>query len=375
MFGSQEQPADPRTDEGREKLSVVAAGAPLVRERLASISDVRVEWQELAPRSGNIFSTWEWAETWWRHFGGARQLRLTACRTPGGTLLALLPLYSWRRRPLHVLRFVGHGPGDQLGPVAAAGDLPQAQRALRAELAASGRHLFLGEHLPGDEDWENVLGGSPLSRTGAPVLRIGGRSWDDVLASRSANFRQQIRRRERALAKAHEVRFRLTTDPAALTRDLDLLFSLHAERWRAGSDFGAARSFHRDFAGQALENGWLRLWTVELDGAPAAAWYGFRFAGSESYYQAGWRSHWARSSVASVLLVHTIREACADGMHEYRFLQGDEPYKYRFTEEDPGLVTVACARGPLAQAALLAGSQARRFAPARAALAGRLGPR
>jgi CelD/BcsL family acetyltransferase involved in cellulose biosynthesis len=375
MFGSQEQAADARTDKGPETLSAFAAGAQLVHERMPSIDEARVEWQELAPRSGNVFSTWEWAETWWRHFGGSRQLRLTACRTSEGALVAILPLYSWRRRPLHVLRFVGHGPGDQLGPVAAVGDRPQARHALSAELDASGWHLFLGDHLPGDEDWQQALGGTTLSRTGAPVIRFGGRTWDDVLASRSANFRQQVRRRERTLAKAHELRFRLTTDPAKLSDDLDVLFSLHAERWGDESSFaGAARSFHQDFAGQAFDNGWLRLWIADLDGSPAAAWYGFRFAGSESYYQAGWRSEWAHSSVATVLLVHTIREACADGMLEYRFLQGDEPYKYRFTDDDPGLVTIASARGPLARAALLAGSQARRFAPSRAALGGLLDP-
>ena len=373
MFGSQEHGADPLTDNGREKLSPVV-GAPLGREGIDSIAAARLEWQHLASESGNIFSTWEWAETWWRHFGGSRQLRLSAWRTAEGRLVALLPLYSWRSRPLRVLRLIGHGPGDQLGPVAAPADLPDAQRALRRELADAGPVLFLGEHLPADEGWAEALGGRALSRTGAPVLHFDGRSWDEVLASRSANFRQQVRRRERTLAKAHAVRFRLTTEQAALAGDLDLLFSLHAERWGEGSDFaGPARAFHRDFAAQALERGWLRLWIAELDGDPAAAWYGFRFAGRESYYQAGWGSRWSRSSVATVLLVHTIREACGDGMLEYRFLQGDEPYKYRFTEDDPGLVTVGHARGPLARAALVAGGQAGRLAPVRAGLSRLLG--
>jgi CelD/BcsL family acetyltransferase involved in cellulose biosynthesis len=369
MFDPQEHAAD----EGRKKLSPVA-DAPLSRERLESIAAARQEWQALGPATGNIFTTWEWADTWWRHFGASRQLRLTAWRTPEGRLLALVPLYSWRRRPVHMLRFVGHGPGDQLGPVASAADLSGAQRALHAELAEAGSALFLGEHRPADEGWVQALGARPLARTGAPVIRFGGRTWDELLASRSANFRQQVRRRERALAKSHEVRFRLTTDAAALPADLDLLFSLHAERWGEASPFaGSARAFHEDFARHALEQGWLRLWIAELDGDAAAAWYGFRFAGRESYYQAGWRARWSRSSVATVLLAHTIREACGDGMSEYRFLQGDEPYKYRFTDDDPGLVTVGRARGPLAQAALLAAGRLRRLGPARAALAKLLG--
>ena len=41
-------------------------------------------------------------------------------------------------------------------------------------------------------------------------------------------------------------------------------------------------------------------------------------------------------------------------MHEYRFLRGGEGYKDRFASDDPGLETMALARGPVGRAALLA---------------------
>jgi hypothetical protein len=41
-------------------------------------------------------------------------------------------------------------------------------------------------------------------------------------------------------------------------------------------------------------------------------------------------------------------------MAEFRFLRGSESYKYRFAEDDPGVVTVACARGVRASATLRA---------------------
>jgi len=53
-----------------------------------------------------------------------------------------------------------------------------------------------------------------------------------------------------------------------------------------------------------------------------------------------------------VLLVHTMRAALEDGAHEYRFLEGNEQYKYRFTNDDPGLQNIAYARGALGEAAL-----------------------
>ena len=72
-----------------------------------------------------------------------------------------------------------------------------------------------------------------------------------------------------------------------MEEDLDVLFALHQARWPGSPWFADAEAFHRDFAALALERGWLRLWILELDGFPAGAWLGYRFAGVESYYQAG----------------------------------------------------------------------------------------
>jgi CelD/BcsL family acetyltransferase involved in cellulose biosynthesis len=343
-------------------------------ERIRFLADAQDHWRALALASRNVFATWEWANTWWRHFGHGRPLRLAACRSDDGRTVAILPLYSWRTKPLHVLRFLGHGPGDQLGPVADAADLEAAQLGLRHTLDNSSWNIFLGEQLPGGQGWTQALSARPLARTGAPVLRMRGRTWDEFLETSSSNFRQQVKRRERALFRDHDVRLHLTEDASSLPRDLDVLFALHAHRWGRNSDFFQASAFHRDFATRALGEGWLRLWLMEVDGAPAAAWYGFRFAGVESYYQSGWDSRWARSSIGSVLLSHTIREATNDGMHEYRFLQGDEQYKYRFAEEGPGLETVVCAQGLPARAAVAAGWRLRSFAAGRRAVSTVLGP-
>src|SRR5439155_1798028 len=139
----------------------------------------------------------------------------------------------------------------------------------------------------------------------APLLRWTS-GWDEFLGSRSANLRQQVGRRERHLRREHRVRFRLT-DPDLLEGDLDTLFRLH-RAIRPRSDFGP-EAFHRDFAAVALERGWLRLWILELDNRPAAAWYGFRIGGVETYYQAGRDPSLDPLSVGFVLLTHTIRVA------------------------------------------------------------------
>lgn len=315
-------------------------------EPVESLESIRDEWTELAQRTGNVFATWEWNSIWWRHFGKGHRLLVTACRLPGGKLVGILPLYLWRVGPLRVVRFLGHGSGDQLGPICDASDNAIGARALGRALAEGWARwdIFLGEQIPGDQDWAKILGAKVLSREGAPAIRLSGTTWEDYLDSRGRRLRHEVRHDTRTLARDHALRFRLADDPARLDQDLDLLFALHKLRW-PDSRFTKLASFHRDFARCAFERGWLRLWFLELDGQPVAAWYGFRFGRAESYYQGGRDPAWARSSVGIVLVAHTIKMALQDDMSEYRFLRGGEEYKYRFATHDPGLVTISSWRG------------------------------
>jgi CelD/BcsL family acetyltransferase involved in cellulose biosynthesis len=222
------------------------------------------------------------------------------------------------------------------------------------------------ERLPADVDWAAELGGRVLAREASPVLTFGVGSWDELLAGWSSNRRGQARRIERRLAREHDHRYVLTRDRDSLGGDLDVLFALHRARWGSQSPFLADMAFHRDFAAIALERGWLRLWRLEVDGRPAAAWYGLRFGTAESYYQAGRDPGMEDRAVGLALLLHTIRAALEDGASEYRFLRGDEPFKMRFASHDPGIVTIGLGtrttgRALVAIADTLARSPARRL--------------
>jgi CelD/BcsL family acetyltransferase involved in cellulose biosynthesis len=98
----------------------------------------------------------------------------------------------------------------------------------------------------------------------------------------------------------------------------------------------------------------LRLWFAEIGGQQVAAWYGWRFAGAEWYYQAGRDPRWDNYSLGFVTLVHTVREACRDGVSAYHFLAGPDTYKWRFAQEDPGAESRLLSSGPIAGIASLA---------------------
>jgi CelD/BcsL family acetyltransferase involved in cellulose biosynthesis len=318
----------------------------LVLESIEDFESIRDEWSSLADGSGNIFATWQWAATWWRHFGRKGRLLLTACQDEERRLVGLLPLYLWSARPVRVARFIGHHAGDQLGPICLAADRARVAAALRELIAVASLDVLLGEQVAASEHWSERLGGRVLSREASPVLNLAGRTWEDYLSCRSRNFREQVGRRERKLIRERKLHFRLADDPNRLSTDLDVLFRLHRERWAgARTNFSQREAFHREFAALALRCGWLRLWLAELEGEPAAAWYGFRLAGVESYYQAGRSAAADSTSIGFVLLAHSIREAFVNGMEEYRFLRGGEPYKFRFADSDAGLETIAVSSG------------------------------
>jgi CelD/BcsL family acetyltransferase involved in cellulose biosynthesis len=328
-------------------------------EPIAGLDAARGEWSGLAERSGSVFSTWEWASTWWQHFGAGRRLELLRCERDGEAF-AIVPLCASRRGPVRVLRLIGHGPADLLGPVCSPGDRGAAGEAtaaaLRAGLAGPW-DVLLAERIPAGP-LGTALGGAVLQREASPELEIAARSWEDYLASCSRNLREKLGRNTRKLERKHELRYRLCDDPSRLGAAMDALFRLHRERWGEASSFAHASAvpFHRDFAAVALERGWLRLWLLEVDGEPAAAWYGFRFGGAESFYQSGRNPRFDRFSVGFLVLMRSIEAAFEDGLDRYAFLRGDEPYKSRFARTDAALETRALGRSALLGAGIRAGS-------------------
>jgi len=318
-------------------------------------------WGRLAERCGHVFATREWLLTWWRHYGKSRRQLIGLARAEGD-LVAMVPVYEWWQRGIPVLRFVGHGPSDQLGPICA----PLSNGAIDAGVAQTldavplRRFVLLAEQVAGDQRFGDLSGARSLYREANPVLRFEHDSWEEFLRAHGRNFRKQAGRFPRRLADLGTVSYRLTTDPERLQPDLDTLFRLHRQRWGSTpSAFSVAESFHREFATLAFHRGWLRLWFLEIDGRSIAALHGFRFAGSESAYQAGRDLAFERQPVGFVLLMHALRAALADGMSEYRLLRGDEAYKERFATSDPGLETFGLPRGVPAQLMLAAAEKAR----------------
>jgi CelD/BcsL family acetyltransferase involved in cellulose biosynthesis len=330
---------------------------PLDMEETDGLDGVEADWRALADASGNVFSTWEWAQAWLTHQGRGTRPFVLRARDASGAVVGLAPLYVTRVGGVRLARLVGHGPADEVGPVCDPRDDAAVCAALTAHPAGRRWNVLLGERLRSPGPWRSAPGARVLNREGSPVVDTADLTWEEYLASRSSNFRSQVRRKERKLVRDHGLAYRLSDDPARLEADMETLFDLHRRRWGPGASgaFGKEReAFHHEFAAVAQRRGWLRLWLAEAEGRAVAAWYGFRFGGADWYYQFGRDPEWDRLSVGLVLLAHTLREAMTDGVAEYRMLRGSEPYKERFATRDPGIETVAVPAGLGGRAAVAA---------------------
>lgn len=305
-------------------------------------------WSALAQVSGNIFATPEFADSFLARLAGDSTVHVAQ-----GAAAVVVALVVERIAGLRVARLLGSPVADDSSPACAPEDRSHAAQLIHETAVASGADIVLAEQLPAEHGWQELLDGQVLASDASPVIQMEGLDWPSYLATRSSNFRQQVRRRTRQLERqgAH---YRLA-DARSLEADLDTLFALHRARWGTSSTtFSQCEAFHRDFAYSALERGWLRLWLLEVEGQAIAATYGFRFGRSESYYQSGRSAEWNRFSPGLVLLAHAVRTAMEDGLSEYRLLRGGERHKSRFTDEGLTLVSLAVGRTARGRAAIAA---------------------
>ena len=328
------------------------ASSPRIQcvETLEDFTALRSEWNELVQASAadGPFLTWEWLHSWWTHLRGSGSLRLLVVRE-GREIVAIAPLWVSRGtlRCFSRAAFLGSGEAgsdyldlivrrgrEGAGIRAVAGYLQSHKIALRldhvpAESAASA----LAEHLAGQGWTASALPGGVC-----PIIRLAGHSWDSYLATLGSSHRANVRRRMKGLAQRFEMRFERARTDAERREALAALVAFHGQRWRdeRGSttfQTPALRAFQDEATRRALEEGWLRLYVLRLDGAVAAVMYGFNHGGRFYFYQHGFDEQYKPHSVGLVLMALTIRAAIEEGAAEFDMLWGVEPYKFLWAHD------------------------------------------
>jgi CelD/BcsL family acetyltransferase involved in cellulose biosynthesis len=337
-------------------------------------------WRALQARCPQTtpWQTWEWNEAWWRHFGARKRPRIILVYRDLGELVGIAPLYTghYLLTPLHRLAWIGTGPSDYLGPLA----LPEEERAVCAALLRHIEHESSGwdiadlqqlrpdsalckaasegregigrrvsgvgngaydSHCKGEKKPEERLWGGEqamLPMEPCPYLPLPT-TWEALTARLGKKMRSNLGYYERLIQRSFgQVEYQLA-DSGTLDEGMTALFDLHQRRWNARKlpgvlGTGRVQAFHREVAARFLDQGWLRLHLLRLDGRIRAALYCMAREGRTFYYLGGFALDLSRYSLGTVLTARAIQTAIAEGHTEFDFLRGHEPYKYRWLPEE-----------------------------------------
>jgi CelD/BcsL family acetyltransferase involved in cellulose biosynthesis len=164
-----------------------------------------------------------------------------------------------------------------------------------------------------------------------PVLDLHSRDASLAMQKRASYYRRRLEKSD-----SFEIE-------QATQESFDEIFTalerLHQDRWRDRGLSGALgterdRKFHRCAARAFLMLRILRLYAARWNGKIVAVLYGLCHRKRMYFYLSGFDPEYAALSVGTVLLGHVIEEARSEGCDAFDFLQGREPYKYRWGARD-----------------------------------------
>jgi glycosyltransferase involved in cell wall biosynthesis/CelD/BcsL family acetyltransferase involved in cellulose biosynthesis len=308
---------------------------------LAGLRVLEAEWSALTgPRRFFVGPTW--VLTWLEQQGARAHPVVLAARDGAGRLVGVAPFVRRGR----TLVFAGQDEGaDHLDVVAAPEHAVAFARAVLARFATLPWRRLVLRHVADDAALRVALRerGWRLAHTEratsvAPWIDARGTHEAWVQRTFGKKQRHEMRRTVKRFREQPEGRVERVTSPAAVEAALDEAMALHASAFAARGEPTVfrgerVRAFHLALARQAAAEGSLWLATLRIGGAPLAAFYGFRWRGVLHHFQSGVdparRSFGPGNVLRSIALEEDVFGA---GITDYDFMDGDEAYKWDWTD-------------------------------------------
>lgn len=322
-------------------------------------------WNETLSNSdsSNLFLTWEWLSTWWRHFGTERKPLLLLGREDKH-LSAIAPLMISTHRArfiaLNLIQFMGTGLSDYSNLILAGNK----RRMLNSIFD------FLDEqkvkwdmmdlrNIPSDtgtvqllESIANERGHATITRESA-VQRIDlSDTWEAHFRKLSPNMRKQLLQNQRHAEREYSVGFRCVKDPSrSIGTFLETYRGWLAERHKQSALFDIpindVGEFLADFTHRFAEKGWIHLSFMTFDQNPVSSFFGFIYDKSYYVYMTSWDRKYAYFGVGNLHLMNITRHCIELGLKELDLLRGDERYKTRWNPVRTSNVRVMVMRKTL----------------------------
>ena len=312
---------------------------------------LKPEWNDLLRRSyhDNLFLTWEWQTTWWKHLGEG-SLRLLGFRAEDdGRLVGIAPLFHTKSDDgVSVLYLIGcRDVSDYLDLIIEAGQEETVYRALLDYLESDAPSWDLLDFCNIPQQSQTFVKLREMAEAQGyrtlvevedvcPIITLPA-SWDDYLMTLDKKQRHEVRRKLRKADREADTRFVIVGPEHNLKAEMQSFVELHQLSTPDKDEFmdPTMQAFFFEAADALQAQGWLKLAFVEMNGQKAAALLNFDYRDSILVYNSGYDpGQFRQLSPGIIVTARCIEYAISLGRSEFDFLRGDEIYKYRFGAQD-----------------------------------------
>ena len=323
---------------------------------LEELQPYRLLWNSLLPQTpkASFFHTYNWFETYWKHFGNQRRMRVLIVYGAGRPI-GIVPFCVQQERyfvgKVRVLTYPLSDWGMWYGPI---GPSPT------ASLLMATRHLRETER-----DWDlldlrwipackgelrstgqalQMIGWQPQQREYQKTsnIELCGYDWDSYFGSRSKKWRHETRRQRRALDRRGEVDFERHRPDSAAEGDGDPHWEMYEaclgvsrKSWQADSNSGNTlchkhvQPFLRDCHAEAARLGMLDITLLRVDGEPVAFQYNYCFDQRIFGLRMGYSHDFAKLCAGSVLFTLSLEDSFTRKDRLIELGIGESRFKHR----------------------------------------------
>jgi CelD/BcsL family acetyltransferase involved in cellulose biosynthesis len=159
--------------------------------------------------------------------------------------------------------------------------------------------------------------------------------------------RHNLRYKEKKLYRSGDVRVNRYAGREITPEINRRVAAVQLESWmrRRGAAI-LGEPFYQKLLGNMAAGGFGQVWLMTIDGEDAAFVYSFVAHGQHHYFWPAFKLKYESSlSIGQMLLMHVIRDACADGIDWFDFIYGDAEYKRFWATDSFDVFRVMAGRG------------------------------
>ena len=163
-------------------------------------------------------------------------------------------------------------------------------------------------------------------------------SKEKLLASLNPKLQKKLKKSLRKLeAEQGKVELKHYYELGSLEQSMEIFFELHQKRWASKGEPGRfanqkSRNITLQTAKYFAEKDWLRLYFLTVRNRPVAVELNLEYEGKMYCHIKGFDPDYYKYRVGSLLTLKVLEECIEKGISEYDFMQGDEVYKFEWTD-------------------------------------------